>query len=238
MSGINKLRLPQNLTALAYNSIKSYILEGDLDEDARLTEEFLSTRLGISKSPVREALNSLQAEGLIRIEPRRGAFLRRFSAKEIKDLYGLREELEAYAVGIADLTPQLISELHNSVERTRKLVGGKDKIGHIEEDTHFHQTIARAGGNAELCRVLANIHNQIWLCRCKSYDLSSSTAAHAHLKILEAFQKNDRAAAQSHMRMHIALVRERLMEFVTQRDHPAAQAEPIAQEATAHSLHL
>jgi len=225
MSGINKLHLPQNLTALAYTSIKSYILEGQLDEDARLTEEFLSTRLGISKSPVREALNSLHAEGLIRIEPRRGAFLRRFSAKEIKDLYGLREELEAYAVGIADLTPQLITELASSVERTRKLVEVQDRVGHIEEDTHFHQTIARAGGNAELCRVLGNIHSQIWLCRCKSYDLSSSTAVQAHLKILEAFQRNDRAAAQSHMRMHIALVRERLMDFVTQRDAVAAQAD-------------
>ncbi|MBB6143643.1 DNA-binding GntR family transcriptional regulator [Silvibacterium bohemicum] len=218
MSAIKKLSLPQNLTALAYDSIKRYIMEGDLDEDARLTEEFLSNRLGISKSPVREALNSLQAEGLIRIEPRRGAFLRRFSAKEIKDLYGLREELEAYAVGVADLTPQLIAELHTSIEHTRSLVKAKNRIGHIEEDTHFHQTIAKASGNAELCRVLSNIHNQIWLCRCKSYSLSSSTAVQAHLKILEAFQKNDRAAAQSHMRMHIALVRERLIEFVTQKD--------------------
>jgi DNA-binding GntR family transcriptional regulator len=74
-SSIRKLTAPQNLTALAYDSIKRHILEGKLDEDTRLTEEFLSNRLGISKSPVREALNSLQTEGLIHIEPRRGARL-------------------------------------------------------------------------------------------------------------------------------------------------------------------
>lgn len=72
MVTIKKFALPQNLTALAYESIKRYIMEADLDEEARLTEEFFSRQLGISKSPVREALNSLQTEGLIRIEPRRG----------------------------------------------------------------------------------------------------------------------------------------------------------------------
>ena len=78
---IRKLAAPPNLTALAYGSIKRHILEGKFDEDTRLTEEFLSKRLGISKSPVREALNTLQTEGLIHIEPRRGARLRQFSIK-------------------------------------------------------------------------------------------------------------------------------------------------------------
>ena len=64
---------PQNPTALAYSSIKAYILPEDLDENTRLTEELLASQLGISKSPVREALNSLHSEGPIRIEARRGA---------------------------------------------------------------------------------------------------------------------------------------------------------------------
>ena len=62
---MKKLKIPSNLTTLAYNSIKEYILEGRLDENSRLTEEFLSTQLGISKSPIREALNRLETEGLI-----------------------------------------------------------------------------------------------------------------------------------------------------------------------------
>jgi len=140
---IQRLSTPQNLTALAYESIKRHILEGNLSHDVRLTEETLSQQLGISKSPIREALNNLQGEGLIRIEPRRGAYLRSFCIKEVEDLYNLREALEVYAVSVAKITPQLIQELKSSVERTKKYLKSHDKIHHIEEDTRFHTIIAR-----------------------------------------------------------------------------------------------
>jgi len=217
MSVIEKLAPPQNLTSLAYESIKRYILEGDLDEDSRLTEDFLSGQLGISKSPVREALNTLQSEGLIRIEPRRGAYLRRFSIKEVQDLYDLRETLEAHAVASAKVTPELITFLETSVGRTRKWLKAGDKLRHIEEDTSFHHAIADASGNRELCRVLTNIQQQIWLFRCKTYRLSSSTAPDAHRAILNALKANDKEAAQAAMREHIRLVRNRLISHLKDR---------------------
>jgi DNA-binding GntR family transcriptional regulator len=215
-SSIRKLTAPQNLTTLAYDSIKRHILEGKLDEDSRLTEEFLSNRLGISKSPVREALNSLQTEGLIRIEPRRGARLRQFSVKEVKNLYDLRETLEVFAVSGARVTPALLGELARSVERTRRFVKANDKTKHIEEDTRFHAAIAAATGNDELCRVLKNIQDQIWLCRCKTYSLSSTTASDAHSTILHALEQNDRKGAQTAMHNHIDHVRTRLIDFLEQ----------------------
>lgn len=217
MNAMKKLETPQNLTALAYKSIKAYILHEDLDETTRLTEELLSHQLGISKSPVREALNSLHTEGLIHIEARRGAYLRRFSLKEVKDLYELREMLEVYAVGVAELSPRLIADLRSSARRTRRLLKANDKLGHIEEDTKFHGLIASATGNAELCRVLDNVQSQIWLCRRKTYSLSSSTAPDAHLAILDALQKGNRKAAQAAMHGHIALVRQRLIAFMDEK---------------------
>ena len=218
MQSMKKIDTPQNLTALAYNSIKSYILREDLDEETKLTEESLSSQLGISKSPVREALNSLHTEGLIRIEARRGAYLRRFTAKEVKDLYDLREVLEVYAVGAAIMTPELLSELRESTKRTRKFLKANDRIGHIEEDTKFHGLIANATNNAELCRVLANIQNQMWLCRRKTYDLSASTSPSAHKAILEALEKGSLKEAQAAMRSHIALVRQRLINSMRQKN--------------------
>jgi DNA-binding GntR family transcriptional regulator len=214
MLSMKKLEAPQNLTALAYNSIKAYILREDLDERTKLTEELLSKHLGISKSPVREALNSLHTEGLVRIEARRGAHLRRFSAKEVEDLYGLREALEIYAVGAAEITPGLIAELRKSTQRTRRFLKANDKLSHIEEDAKFHGLIATATGNAELSRVLINIQNQIWMCRRKTYDLSSSTAPDAHQAILEALENGNRKQAQAAMRSHISLVRQRLIAFM------------------------
>src|SRR6202021_2718893 len=112
---MKRLQIRPNLTSLAYKSIKEYILEGQVDENNRLTEEFLSGQLGISKSPIREALNRLEAEGLIRIEARRGAYVRQFSAKEIKDLYELREVLETHAIDAAHITPKLLSDLSASI---------------------------------------------------------------------------------------------------------------------------
>jgi DNA-binding GntR family transcriptional regulator len=214
MDSMKRLASPQNLTALAYTSIKNYILREDLDERTRLTEEGLSRQLGISKSPVREALNSLHTEGLIRIEARRGAYVRSFSLQEVMDLYGLREALEVYAVGTAAITPDLIKGLRQSVVRTRTLLKVGDRLGHIEEDTHFHGLIASASGNTELCRTLANIQNQLWLCRRKTYDLSASTAPSAHKAILDALQRGNRKAAQNAMRNHISLVRSRLLDFM------------------------
>lgn len=221
MRSLKKIEAPQNLTALAYDSIKSYILREDLDEETRLTEEFLSSQLGISKSPVREALNSLHTQGLIRIEARRGAYLRCFTAQEVKDLYELREALEVYAVGAAVITPELLSELHESTKLTRKFVKSNDRTRHIQEDTKFHGLIALATGNAELCRVLANVQNQIWLCRRKTYDLSATTAPGAHKAILGALERGNRAEAQSAMQTHIALVRQRLIGFMEQKPGPA-----------------
>jgi DNA-binding GntR family transcriptional regulator len=214
MQSISRIEAPQNLTALAYDSIKAYILREDLDDETRLTEELLSKQLGISKSPVREALNSLHTEGLIRIEARRGAYLRRFSAKEVQDLYDLREVLEVYAVTVAELTPGLIAELRKSTQRTRKFLRANDRLSHIEEDMRFHGLIAAATGNAELGRVLDNLQSQIWLCRRKTYDLSSSTAPDAHQAILDALERDNRKEGQTAMRSHIALVRQRLIAFM------------------------
>jgi DNA-binding GntR family transcriptional regulator len=211
---MQKLSAPQNLTALAYESIKKNILDGTLGPDVRLTEESLSQQLGISKSPIREALNGLQNEGLIRIEPRRGAYLRRFSIKEVEDLYNLREALEVYAVSVAKITPQLIEELKASVEHTKKYLRLHDKIHHIDEDTRFHSAIAKATDNQELCRVLGNIQNQLWLLRCHTFDLSSNSAPKTHAAVLHALEQGNREKAQIAMREHISYVRKRLLDFL------------------------
>jgi DNA-binding GntR family transcriptional regulator len=211
---LKKLTIPFTLTTRAYDSIKEYILEGRLDEDDRLTEESLANQLGISKSPIREALNRLESEGFIRIAPRRGAYLRRFSLEEIQELYDLREALEVHVTRTAQLTPALMAELEKSVKRSRSLLKVNDKPKYIEEDVRFHALLANATNNGELCRVLQNVQNRIWLSRRKTYDLSSSEAPDFHQAIVDALRQNDREEAQSAMRRHIGNVRQRLLAFL------------------------
>jgi DNA-binding GntR family transcriptional regulator len=213
---MQKLAIPQNLTTLAYESIKKSILQGKLI-DGRFTEEALSQMLGISKSPIREALNTLHNEGLIRIEPRRGAYLREFSIQDVHDLYEVREALEVCAMKSAKITPGLLVALEESIGRTVRFLERGDKIHHIEEDTHFHGLLAGSAENKVLSRILQNVQNQIWLCRVQTYELSSNTAPDAHRHIVEALRNGDHGAAEQAVREHIQHVRNRLVVFLEKR---------------------
>ena len=224
------LKLPKvfrapNLTELAYLSVKQHLLNGKLVEGSRLTEEALSSQLGISKSPVREALTRLESEGLIVIESRRGAYVRKFSIRETRDLYNVRELLEVHAVGIARLSPGLLRDLAESIERTRYHLEHGDMIAHVEEDIRFHSMIAAATENEELCRILENVQHKSLLSRAKTYHLSATTAPVSHQKIYRALKAGDRAAAQQAMSEHIAFVRDTLLESLQFADAAVAEME-------------
>jgi len=223
---VKKIRIPDNLTTLAYKAIRQYIWEGRLDEGMRLTEEFLSRQLGISKSPIREALNRLESEGLIRIEPRRGAYLRTFSIKEIEDLYDLREALEAHAVARAKITPELIEDLQRSVERSKKYLEANDKLHYIEEDVNFHARLALAAGNDRLVKALENLQHQVWLFRRQTYDLSRSRAVASHTAIAGAVAREDKRAAEKLMREHVSGVCKELIAHLRESEYSRQDAVP------------
>jgi DNA-binding GntR family transcriptional regulator len=223
------LKIPKypNLTELAYLHVKKYILDGSLEEGAKLTEETLASLLGISKSPVREALNRLESEGLVSIEPRRGAFVRRFSFKEASDLYALREILEVHSVGLAKITPSFLEDLAVSIDRTRQNLNEGNMMAHVEEDIRFHNLIAAATDNGELCRIIENINQKSVLCRSKTYRLSASTAPDSHNRIYRALQDGNRALAQDAMREHIVFVRDALLRFLkAEESNVISSAEP------------
>jgi DNA-binding GntR family transcriptional regulator len=208
---INKIVRTPNLTELTYRSIKRTVLLDGVDRPFRLTEEYLANRLGISKSPVREALNRLEAEGLIRIEARRGAYVRQFSAKEIRDLYDLRAMLEDYSIANAVITPALLAELASSIARTENILVEGDRLKHVEEDLRFHFMITEATGNEELGRVFDNVQQKSVLCRMESYQLSATRSPDAHKRIYQAMLRGDRQAARKAMQEHIFYVRDRLL---------------------------
>lgn len=213
-----KLAEAPSLTELAYDSIKQSILNGSFGEVAKLTEASLATQLGVSKSPVREALNRLEAEGLICIHARRGAHIRQFSMKEASDLYDLRELLELHSVNACVVTPKLLEQLGKSIERTKRHLKEGDKLSHIQEDLRFHSLITAATANDELLRVFENIQQKSLLCRSKTYDLSATTAPSAHTKIYDAFKSGKKKAAWAAMREHILFVRNRLLSSLDAAD--------------------
>ena len=220
MATLPKVLRAPNLTELAYLTVKQHLLNGELGEGARLTEEALSSQLGISKSPVREALTRLESEGLVIIEARRGAFVRKFSVRETRELYDVRELLEVHAVGIANVSPAMLEEMAESIERTRYHLAQGDVVAHVEEDMRFHGIIAAATENDELCRILENIQQKSRLSRAMTFHLSSSTAPVSHQKIYCALASGDRAAAKQAMGEHIAFVRDTLLQSLQCDDAP------------------
>jgi DNA-binding GntR family transcriptional regulator len=235
---MKKLKIPRNLTQLAYDSIRNCVLTGRVDEESRLTEESLSKRLGISKSPIREALTRLETEGLIKIEPRRGAYLRNFSAKEIDELYDIREALEVHAVGAVNVTPALIRKLEESVDRMRDFRERGDKAGYVGEDISFHASLARSTGNDRLLNILENIQTLILLSRRNTYDMSSSEAPACHDAIVAALKRRDLDKARLLMGNHIRRVRTALMHDLDANDghvaHYVASAEAEQSERGQH----
>ncbi|QMV20403.1 FCD domain-containing protein [Granulicella sp. 5B5] len=217
MTKLRELRKIPNLTEMTYASIKKSVLTGSFEPSFRLTEEFIASQLGISKSPVREALNRLEAEGLIRIEARRGAFVREFAAKEISDLFNLRVVLELHSISTAKITPKLLQCLKDSIERTEIILKKGDRIAHVEEDLRFHRLIAEATDNDELCSVFENIQQKSLLCRYKSYELSATSSPLAHRRIYKALTTIDREKAQAAMEDHIVYVRNRLLEALEKK---------------------
>ncbi|MBX9600450.1 MAG: GntR family transcriptional regulator [Bryobacteraceae bacterium] len=211
---MKKLRIPENLTTLAYKQIRTHLLTGPMEEGDRLTEEAVAQQLGISKSPIREAFTRLEADGLIRIEPRRGAYLRSFSIQEVIDIYDFREALEAHAVLTAQVTPALLAELEEHVRRNASSHAANDKTSYISGDIQFHTAIAAATGNRMLCQALDKLQDQLSILRRKTYDLSSSQAVAAHRAILAALAGPDRMVAVEAMRSHIRETRYRLVGFM------------------------
>jgi DNA-binding GntR family transcriptional regulator len=217
MEKLLELQKVPNLTEMTYVSIKKAVLTGLFEPSFRLTEERIATQLGISKSPVREALNRLETEGLIRIKARRGAFVREFSAREISDLFNLRVVLEVHSITSATITSKLLRSLRDSIDQTERILKTGDRAAHVEEDLRFHRLIAEATGNNELCSVFENIQQKSLLCRYKSYELSATSSPLAHKRIYKALAASDQVAAREAMEDHIVYVKNRLLDALEKK---------------------
>lgn len=139
-------------SAAAVDVIREWIFEGRLSPGARLKEEELARELGISRTPIREALLVLQGDGLVELIPNRGAIVRGYDLADLESLYSLRAVLEGYAARRAAerTTDELIEALEASCERYVELRRAGDPRGLIEENITFHNIILEAASNERL----------------------------------------------------------------------------------------
>jgi DNA-binding GntR family transcriptional regulator len=213
--------LVRNASAAATELIREAIVDGRLTPGQRLKEEELARELGISRTPVREALLILQAEGLVDAAPNRGALVRSHDADDLEDLYQLRALLEGYAArrAAANISEAAVAGLRESCERFENLIEG-DVQDLVKENLLFHNVIldaARSRRVAELVRKVIELplvyRSYIWY----SVD-QRRISAHYHRQITRALEMRDGERAELVMKEHVYEARDVLVTRVRERE--------------------
>ncbi len=192
------------------NYLEDMIVKGKLGPGQRIKEQQVSSRLGISRPPVREAFKILEVEGLIRREPRRGVLVSEVTRDDIWEIYTLKTALYTLAVTLAidRISDNGIGKLERIVAQMEMIAHDKsnpDIIKYEELNNLFHETTAGMAGHGRLKKIVQSLNNQIkrvsYRTLTKEGHLQSS--CRYHRQILEAIKGRDKELAERLTREHI-----------------------------------
>jgi DNA-binding GntR family transcriptional regulator len=217
-----KTRANENLSARVYSQIKQLILCNEIMPGQKLHHQQLSERLGVSRTPVREALTRLVQEGYVSFLPNRAFTCKEIRLQEAEELYELRESLEAFAVEKADekLTDYSIAELRQKMDSYGQDVQNHFTRERLVYDQDVHLTIAQIAGNETLQNTLSHVFERIVLKRRTDgiYDPARGLTAHQeHVELLDAMARHDAQAAVAIVRRHIQAGKKNVLADLRQR---------------------
>lgn len=155
----------QMLSAQVSEMIVQGLLDGRLKPGQRLVELDIADALGVSRSPIREALSELTQLGVVTREPGRGCRIREWTRQDLEDMFGLRGVLEGYAAELAaqNITPTAQRSFQKIIARMRTAAARDDYIGMIDLDLEFHELLWSLSGNSLLQSVLEGLSHQFRL---------------------------------------------------------------------------
>lgn len=190
--------------------VKERIIAGDLATGARLHERNLSQELGVSRVPLREAILTLAAQGLVEMRPRIGAFVRPMTKSYIEDLFAVRLALEPLAASLAarNRDADQLAELTRLLAEEREaLAAGDDKRGSLV-NADFHLEILRASGNEVLFALMAPLQSQIQRLFRRTITSISRELTEDHTTMLDAVRDQDAERAAEIARRHVEETRD------------------------------
>jgi GntR family transcriptional regulator, rspAB operon transcriptional repressor len=217
-----KVRVAENLSARVYLQIKNLILCNEIMPGQKMHHQELSDRLGVSRTPVREALTRLVQEGYVSFLPNRGFTCKEIRLQEAEELYDLREALEVFAVekAVANVSDQALDELSRKMSLYGADVQRRFSRDRLIYDQDLHLDIARLASNDTLLRALTQVFERIILKRRTNglYDPARGLAAHQeHLQLIEAMKRRDAARAIGILRAHIRAGKDNVLGDLRQR---------------------
>lgn len=218
----SKLKEASNLSAKAYQEIKNLILRTEILPGQKLHHQELSEHLGVSRTPVREALSRLVQEGYVSLLPNRGFICKEIGLQEADELYDLREALEAFAMekAIANLASGELEKLQQKMDFYGQDTNKRFTRERLLYDQDIHLEIAEIAGSKTLKKTLSQVFERIVLKRRIDalYDESRGVSAHQeHLRILAAMRKRNVQDAVRLIRSHIQNGKKNVLSDLKQR---------------------
>jgi DNA-binding GntR family transcriptional regulator len=207
MAKLNRDTLNQRV----YSQLREMILSGTLEGGTQIEERQLAEEMGVSRTPLREAIGQLSNEGIIEYRPYRGNYVRTFTAKQVNDLYQVRMALESLAMRLAipKLSQEHIHKIRLILDDVQRALHNEDMDGYNEADRRFHKAILDISGNETLKEALGRLSAQIQMVRVianQDHDVVESTARERP-QILAALEARDADEAARLMEQHIDGVR-------------------------------
>jgi len=202
-----------SLTALVHHKLREAILSGQLKSGEGLVEENLAVDLGVSRSPVREAMARLEQEGLIISRPYRGAVVAGATRSEIVQAIQIRERLEPLAIELAiDAIPdEDIDETMAQIETLKSIIPQHDPLIYYECDRALHSLAPRYAGNQILEQFLSTLEDKVHTYRLQRVGFEDILAAsNEHIEILRALRRRDSVSATKAMIRHLERACKRL----------------------------
>jgi DNA-binding GntR family transcriptional regulator len=207
MPKFSTIQQPESLAKMAYESIRNSILSRQWKIGELYNEKAIAADLGISRTPVREALLELSSQDLIIFLPRRGLMVNRFNRRDVDEIFELRKAIELAAVEkITNASPPLdLFEIEESLFKQRKAAKEKNYLAFMEADRLFHTSFSELTNNRRLIAIVENLRDMIHLMGYKALSLEGRALVviDEHQKIFEAVKKGRPDEARQTMAYHL-----------------------------------
>ena len=207
-------RLPErtNLRDQIYDILKRRIVLRQIESGKKINEEDLAKSLGVSRTPIRETLLRLEHEGIVKIIPRRGAFVVSQTKEKVMDLFEVREVLEGLVAQLAtkNMNHELLDRLKRCLEKISSGDGDNNRLlKYTPADVEFHATLLEASDNELLKSMMESVNVHLQMVRLRTVALPGrpEQTVKEHYEILAAIEKKNSSLAEKLMRKHVASVR-------------------------------
>jgi DNA-binding GntR family transcriptional regulator len=208
------------LGELVFESLREAIIEGMLRPSERLMEIQLAEEMGVSRTPVREAIRKLELEGLVVMIPRKGAYVAGLSLKDIADVFEIRGALEGLAAELAAerATDEELEAMERYLVKISEEIDNGDLSKVVETDTDFHTLLYKSSRNTRLSQIINNLREQIQRFRTTSLSFPGrmKIALEEHRKIVEAVSSRDGELARKLAQEHIENAENTMMGMIQQ----------------------